>query len=147
MPDLVIACGGIGWRVFQSVERTLASERRGSGIILLEPAQQRTEHGVMAQVFVVDQILVTKRHAEDALAHKAPHPMGDEAWMTPIAKARGEPIHEPDGPIRRAEKKSAGVRGHEPTVELRNEFAPARPFKHHPSRATLRGHCRPISVQ
>ncbi len=53
--------------------------------------------------------------------------MGDESGMTPIAKARGEPVNKPDGPIRRAEKKSPGIRGHTPTVELRDEFAPALP--------------------
>ena len=35
--------------------------------------------------------------------------MGDEGWMTTIAKARGEPVNQPDGPIRHAEKKSPGV--------------------------------------
>jgi hypothetical protein len=63
----------------------------------------------MPQVVVVDEILVAKRQAEDALPHQAPHPMGDEGWVTPIAKARGEPIKEPDGPIRHAEQKSPGV--------------------------------------
>src|SRR4051794_12513046 len=39
VPDLMIARGGVGWRVFQPVERALASERRRSGLIPLEPAQ------------------------------------------------------------------------------------------------------------
>jgi hypothetical protein len=63
----------------------------------------------MAQVVVVDQVLVAERQAEDALPHQAPHPMSDEGGMTPIAKARGEPVNQPDGPIRHAEKKSPGV--------------------------------------
>src|SRR4051812_34162052 len=109
VPDLVIARGGIGWSMLQPVERALASEQRGSGVIRLEAAQQSPQHGVMAQVVVVDQVLVPERQAEDALPHEAPHPMGDESWMTTIAKARGEPVNEPDGPIRHAEKKSPGV--------------------------------------
>ena len=35
--------------------------------------------------------------------------MGDESGMAPIAKARGEPVNQPDGLIRRTEKKSPGV--------------------------------------
>ena len=81
MPDLVIAPSNIGRRMLQPVERALASEPRGSGVILLEPAQQGPEHGVMAQVVVVDQVLVPERQAEDALPHQAPHPMGDEGGM------------------------------------------------------------------
>ena len=110
MPDLVVAptrC--IRGRVFQPVERALASERRGSGLIRLEAAQQGPEHRVMAQIVVVDEVLVPERQAEDALPHQAPHPMGDEGRMAPIAKARCEPVNEPDGPIRRAEKQSPGV--------------------------------------
>ena len=58
MPDLVIApARGIYRRMLQPVERALASEQRGSSVILLEPAQQGPEHGVMAQVVVVDQVL------------------------------------------------------------------------------------------
>src|SRR5215210_5109570 len=106
MPDLMIARGGVGWRVFQPVERALASERRRSGLIRLEAAQQGPEHRVVPQVVVVDEVLVPKRQAEDALTHQAPHPMGDEGRMAPIAKARGEPVNEPDGLIRRAEQKS-----------------------------------------
>jgi hypothetical protein len=36
MPDLVIARGGLGGRVFQPIERALASQRRGRGFIRLE---------------------------------------------------------------------------------------------------------------
>jgi hypothetical protein len=87
MPDLVVAPCDIGRRMLQPVERALASQRCGSGIILLEPAQQRTEHRVVTQVVVVDQVLVAERQAKDALPHPAPHPMGDEGWMTTIAEA------------------------------------------------------------
>jgi hypothetical protein len=97
--------------MLQPVERALASQRRGRGILRLEPAQQHAEHGVVPQVVVVDQVLVPERQAEDALPHQAPHPMGDEGWMTTIAKARGEPVDEPDRLICRAKKKSTGIRG------------------------------------
>ena len=147
MPDLVIARGGIRGRMLQPVERALAGQRRGSGIIRLEPAQQGPEHGVMPQVVVVDEVLVAERQAEDALPHQAPHPMGDESGMTPIAKARGEPVNEPDGPIRRAEKKSPGIRGHAPAIELRHEFTASRSSERHPGRATVCGHRGPPSVQ
>jgi hypothetical protein len=140
MPDLVIARGGIDGRVFQPVERALARQRRRSGLIRLEAAQQGPEHRVGPQIVVVDQVLVAKRQTEDALPHQAPHPMGDEGRMAPIAKARGEPVNEPDGLIRRAEKQSPGRRSHAPAVERGHEFAAARPSERHPGRATLCGH-------
>jgi hypothetical protein len=58
---------------------------------------------------VVDEVLVTKRQADDALPHQAPHPMGDEGGMPLIAKARCEPVNKPDGLIRRAEQKRTGI--------------------------------------
>jgi hypothetical protein len=58
---------------------------------------------------VVDEVLVAERQAEDALPHEASHLMGDERWMPTIAKARGEPLDEPNGLIRRAEEKSPGL--------------------------------------
>src|SRR5215218_3525326 len=60
--------------------------------------------------------------------------MGDEGRMAPIAKARGEPVNEPDGLIRRAEKQSPGRRSHAPAVERGHEFAAARPSERHPGR-------------
>src|SRR3954454_14647129 len=101
----------------------------------------------MAQVVVVDEVLVAKRQAEDTLTHQAPHPMGDEGWVTPIAKARCEPVNEPDGLIRRAEKQSRGLRSHAPGVERGHEFASARPSERHPGRATVCGHRGAPSVR
>src|SRR3954468_21126971 len=59
MPDLVIAPARYIRRgVLQPIdnERALAGQRRGSRIIPLEPAHQRTEHRVMTQVVVVDEV-------------------------------------------------------------------------------------------
>jgi hypothetical protein len=61
------------------------------------------------QVVVVDEVLVPKRQAEDALPHEAPHLMGDERGMPAITKARGEPFDEPNGLICCAEEKSPGL--------------------------------------
>src|SRR3954453_14895192 len=77
----------------------------------------------------------------------APHPMGDEGGMTPIAKARCEPVNEPDGLIRRAEKKDPLPRSPAPAVERGHEFASARPSERHPGRATLCGHRGAPSVR
>src|SRR3954468_23856378 len=66
--------------------------------------------------------------------------MGDEGRMAPIAKARCEPVNEPDGLICRAEKQSPGLRSHAPTVEPSHEFASARSSERPPGRATLCGH-------
>jgi hypothetical protein len=70
MPDLVIAPAHcVRRRMFQPVERALAGQGRGSDIILLEPAQERPKHGVMTQVVVIDEVLISERQAEDALTH------------------------------------------------------------------------------
>src|SRR3954452_23914269 len=76
----------------------------------------------------------------EVLTHQAPHLMGDEGRMAPIAKARGEPVNEPDGLIGRAEKQSAGLRSHAPAGERGHEFAAPPPSERHPGRATLCGH-------
>ena len=147
MSDLMIAPSNIGRRMLQPVERALASQRRRSGLIPREPAQQSPEHGVVPQVVVVDEVLVAKRQAEDALSHQAPHPMGDESGIPAIAKARGEPVHKPNGLIRRTEKKSPGLRGHAPAIECSDELAAARSSEPHPGRATVCGHRGASSVR
>src|SRR3954452_3239356 len=73
------------------------------------------------------------------MSHKGP--------MATIAKACGEPIYEPDGLIRPAEKKSTSVRGHEPAVELGDHLSAARSSEHHFGHVTLHGHGGRTSIQ
>src|SRR3954470_5823585 len=73
------------------------------------------------------------------MSHKGP--------MATIAKACGEPIYEPDGLIRPAEKKSTSVRGHEPAVELGDHLSAARSSEHHFGHVALHGHGGRTSIQ
>ena len=125
----------------------LPASGAGAASSALEPAQQGAQHRVVPQVVVVDQVLVAERQAEDALSDQAPDRMSDEGRMTTITKARGEPVHKPNGLIRRAEKKSPSIRGQAPAIKLRDEFAATRSSEHHPGRATVRGHRGAPSVQ
>jgi hypothetical protein len=66
---------------------------------------------------VVDQVLITERNSEDALADKRGHRMLDPLRGPRIAEAGGEPPYEADGPVRRPEQQGAGVRGDRTAVE------------------------------
>ena len=109
MPDLVIAPAAASTGACSSRLSVLlpASDAGVASSGLNRPSRApSTGHGAGRRG---RQVLVPERQAEDALPHQAPHPMSDEGGMTPIAKARGEPVNQPDGPIRHAEKKSPGV--------------------------------------
>ena len=66
MADLVVAAGRQGG-VLEPVQRALAGERRAVLALGFELAGERREHGVMAQLLVVDEILVAECDPEHPL--------------------------------------------------------------------------------
>src|SRR5215213_11179385 len=66
------------------------------------------------------------------MSHKGP--------MATLARAGGEPIYEPDGLIRPAEKKSTSVGGHELAVELGDQLSATRSSEHHSGHVAPSGH-------
>ena len=76
---------------------------------MLQPVQRRlpgetatrlVEHGserwIVAQLIVIDQVLVAKREAEDALAQQVGNSVGDAVGQPQIAEAFGQPLGQPD---------------------------------------------------
>src|SRR6187402_2487429 len=66
------------------------------------------------------------------MSHKGP--------MATLARAGGEPIYEPGGLIRPAEKKSISVRGQELAVELGDQLSATRSSEHHSGHVAPSGH-------
>jgi hypothetical protein len=108
MADLVVAARRQR-RVLEPVERALAGERRTIPALRGELAGQGREHRIMAQLVVIDQILVAKRDPEHALGYHRCHRVLDLALVPTVVEAGREPGHEPDRAIRRAEQQRPGI--------------------------------------
>ena len=50
----------------------------------------------MAQLIVIDQVLVAEREGEDALAQQIANGVGDAVGQPQIAEAFGQPVGQPD---------------------------------------------------
>jgi hypothetical protein len=101
--DLVVAARRHR-RVFEPVERALAGERRTTPALGDELAGERRQHRIVAQLVVIDQVLVAERDAEYALGHHRLDRVLDLGLDPAVVEAGREPGHEPDGTIRRAEQ-------------------------------------------
>jgi hypothetical protein len=109
MADLVVAARNQG-RVFEPVERTFAGERRAILALRGEFAGQGRQHRVVAQLVVIDQVLVAERDAEHALGHHRLDRVLDLGLDPTVVEAGREPGHEPDGAISRAQQQPPGIR-------------------------------------
>jgi len=72
VPNLVITGGRPFRRVFQSVQRALTRDRGTVFAPRLQLPRQNRHHRVMAQLVMVEQILVAKGNAEHPLTHQGP---------------------------------------------------------------------------
>ena len=98
--------------MLEPVQRALAGQRSTVLPLSLELAGERRQHRVMAQLIVIDQVLVAKGNAEHPLRHH-----GLNRVLDLRDKTGGEPPHETDPPIGRAEQQPAGIRGVVPAVK------------------------------
>jgi hypothetical protein len=137
--DLVVA-RGLGRRVLEPVQGALAGQRRAVLAPGGELASKRREHRVVAQLIVVDQVLVAERDAEHALGHHRRDAVLDPPRRPAIVEAAGEPAHQPDRPIGRAEQQPPGIRRHLPTVEGGHHMAALDHFITEQIAATLCRH-------
>jgi hypothetical protein len=106
----------------------------------LELAGQYREHRVTAQVIVIDQVLVAEDDAEHPLRHHGRHGVLDLCLDAVVDKTGGEPPHQIDRPIGRAEQQPAGVRRVVTAVERRDHRAPFDHFITEQVAATLCRH-------
>ena len=124
----------------QPVQGALTSQRRAARPPRLELAAQRRQHRVMAQLIVVDQVLVAQRNAVDPLTDQRRNLMLDQRRVTVIGKAARKPIDQPHRPSRPAQQQGARVRRHPTAVECRLNSAPFHSFKSKQLRNTLCRH-------
>ena len=86
-------------RQFQAVQRALA--RQGFAVLAfaLRATQQRTGHGILAELFVVVETFKTDRQTQDALAHQGAHLVDDQRQLPGIVEARGNAHEETRGSL------------------------------------------------
>jgi hypothetical protein len=75
----------------------------------------------MAQLVVVDEILVTQRDAADALHEHRLDGVLYQLRRAAVGEAPRQPSHQADRPIRGAEQQRTSVRGHLATIERRHQ--------------------------
>jgi hypothetical protein len=101
--DLVIAARSRR-RMLKPVQCALAGERRTALTPGEELAGEGRQHGVVAQLIVIDQIFVAERDAENPLRHHGRDAVLDLRLGTAIGKTGRKPLDQPERPIGRAEQ-------------------------------------------
>jgi hypothetical protein len=101
--DLVVAAR-CQRRMLEPIERAFAGERRTTMALRGELAGERRQHRIVAQLVVIDHVLIAERDAEYALGHHRFDRVLDLGLDPTVVEASREPGHEPDGTIRRAEQ-------------------------------------------
>ena len=134
--DLVIA-GRLLAAQFQPVERRFAGQGRTIRAARFELAAEHRHDRVVAQLVVVDQVLVAQRNPEHPLTHQARHLVDHQVGRSVIGKAAGKALDHSDLPIGGAEQHRPGLRGHHAAVERGHHLPPFDGCKAKQIRATL----------
>ena len=143
--DLAVAIGRVARRVFQPIQRALATQRRTVGTARLQPIREQRQNRIETQVVVVDDVLIAEREADDPLADQGAERMYHPARIAPVPEARRGPIDQADGTIRRPQQQRPGIRRHRPAVERCFDTAAIEPFETELLRDTLCPHRTPHS--
>jgi hypothetical protein len=109
MPDLAVAARHQG-RVLEAVERALSGERRAGFAVRLELADQGRQHRVVAQLVVVDKILLSQRDPADALHEQGLDGVLHQLRRAVIDEAPRQAPYQPKRPVRGAQQQRPGVR-------------------------------------
>jgi hypothetical protein len=91
----------------------------------------------VAQLVVVDQILVAQGQPKHPLTDQAPDGVLDQIGITVIGEAVGKPLDQPDLLIGGAEQHRPGLRSHRAAVKRGDHLAPFDGCKPKQIRATL----------
>ena len=121
MADPVVAARNQG-RVLEPVERAFAGERRAILALRGELAGQGREHRIVAQLVVIDQVLVAERDPNTRCATIAATVCSTWAWSD-VVEAGREPGHQANRPISRAEQQRPGIRRDRAAIESRHHLA------------------------
>ncbi len=115
--DLVIARRRPRRRVLQPVQRRLAGERRAVRPPRLELAGEHRHHRIMAQLVVVDQVLVTQRQGEHTLADQRRDAVLRQRRIAAVLETSRKPRDQANRPLRGPQQKRAAVRRHRTAVK------------------------------
>ena len=88
----------------QPVERAFAGQRRTIPAARRQLAGQHRQRRVVAQLVVIDQILITQRNPEHALSDQRLDRVLDQRRRAAIGETRGKPLNQADRPIRRPQQ-------------------------------------------
>jgi hypothetical protein len=91
-------------------------------------AGQRREHRVVAQLVVVNQVLIAERDAEHPLRHHGRDAVLDLRLGTAIGKAGRKPRDQANRPVGRTQQQRPRVRGDLAAVERRDHPPALDPF-------------------
>jgi len=94
--DAMVAAGRAGGRVFEPVQRALAGQRRAVAAPGRKLAGEHRQHRIVAEVIVIEHVLMPERDAEDALADQRGNLALDTLRHSAIAKAGSEPPDQVD---------------------------------------------------
>ena len=126
--------------VFEPVQRTLAGQRRAVLAAALELAGEEAEHGVVAQVVVVVQILVAQGEAGDALGHERGNGVCGEARIAVVGEAAGDAVEQAAVPPDLPEQQRPRIGGDRPAVEGGRDFTTLTALKSERNDLTLCRH-------
>ena len=116
-------------RVFETLQRALAGQRRTALAASLERVGQQGQQRVSPQIVVVVQVLVAQGNAGDALRQQGPQGVNPEPGVAVIGEARGHPVEEPDKAVDLPQQQRSGVRRDRPAIECGGYPAALEPLK------------------
>ncbi len=119
-----------GGRVFETLQRALASQRRTALPASLELVGQQGQQRIVTQIVVVVEILVAQGNAGDALRQQGPQGVHPEPGVAVILEARGHPVEKPDEAVDLPQQQRSGVRRDRSAVECRGYPATLEPLKY-----------------
>src|SRR5262245_62899620 len=99
----------------------------GSGGVAL--ARQDGEQRILAQLLVVEQILVAERDAVNPLPDQLLDAVLDQPGVPVIGEARGQPTKDPSPTLHLAQQQGAAIGADRPAVETGLDLAPSGTLK------------------
>jgi hypothetical protein len=126
--------------VFKPVQGRLAGQGRAIRAAGRELAAEHGQNRIVAELVVVDEVLIAERDAEHALADQGRKGVLDEVRGAGILEAGREALDQADGAICGAEQESPGIGGDRPTCERGHHRASLDRCKEEVFGITLCGH-------
>jgi len=117
-------------RVFETVQRALARQRRTALPASLERVGQQGQQRIVPQIVMVVEVLVAQGNAGDALRQQGPQGVYPEPGVAVILEARSHPVEEPDEAVDLPQQQRSGVRRDRSAVECGGYSAALEPLKY-----------------